>query len=66
MKSAKTYEEQVELIKDKGFIIENDSNCIHFLKTANYYRLSAYYLPFRNNDNSFISGISFYKDTAHI
>ena len=42
IKQPKTYEQQVELIKEKGFIVNNDTECISFLKQANYYRLSAY------------------------
>lgn len=40
-KRPKPYAEQVALIKDKGFIVDNDLDCIEFLKKANYYRLSA-------------------------
>lgn len=47
MKLPKTYEEQVEIIKKKGFVVDDDKVCESFLKQANYYRLSAYFLPFR-------------------
>lgn len=50
IKQPKTYEQQVELIKEKGFIVNNDTECISFLKQANYYRLSAYFLPFRKKE----------------
>ena len=39
MKSPKTYEEQVKIIKRKGFIVDDDEACESFLKQANYYRL---------------------------
>lgn len=63
MKEPKTYEEQVKLIKEKGFTIPSDKEkeCIEFLKTANYYRLSAYFLPFRKKDGTFFDGIAFTK-----
>ena len=38
MKQPKTFAQQVEIIKEKGFIINNDTECINFLKQANYYR----------------------------
>lgn len=34
IKQPKTYEQQVELIKEKGFIVNNDTECISFLKQA--------------------------------
>lgn len=37
MKKPKTFAQQVEIIKEKGFIIDNDTECIGFLKQANYY-----------------------------
>ena len=36
MKKPKTFAQQVEIIKEKGFIIDNDTECIGFLKQANY------------------------------
>ena len=59
MKSPKTYEEQVEIIKRKGFIVDDDETCESFLKQANYYRLSAYFLPFRNADGTYFENINF-------
>lgn len=47
LKPATTYYQQVELIKSKGFVVDDDEKCVEFLKTANYYRLSAYFLPFK-------------------
>ena len=32
IKQPKTYEQQVEIIKEKGFIVNNDTECISFLK----------------------------------
>lgn len=59
VKPPKTYAEQVALIKDKGFIVDNDLDCIEFLKKANYYRLSAYYLPFRLPDGTYFPDTPF-------
>ena len=61
VKPAKTYQEQVDLIKEKGFIIDDCEACIAFLKQANYYRLSAYFLPFRKTDGTFIQGVHFQR-----
>ncbi|MCC8196522.1 MAG: Abi family protein [Ruminococcus sp.] len=59
VKSPKTYEEQLEIIKNKGFIVENDKNCIDFLHRANYYRLSAYFLPFKMEDGTYLDDVKF-------
>ena len=48
LKKQTTYEEQVELIKSKGITINDEQNCVDFLKEVSYYRFSAYFLPFRN------------------
>lgn len=61
MKLPKTYEEQVEIIKKKGFIVDDDKMCKSFLKQANYYRLSAYFLPFRKTDGTYYENINFNK-----
>ncbi len=45
VKEPTTYEEQLELIKKKGFIVDDEKECIERLKEVNYYRLSAYFIP---------------------
>jgi len=59
VKQPKTYEEQLSLIQSKGFVIDNPDGCIDFLKHTNYYRLSAYFIPFRQQDGTYQSGIPF-------
>lgn len=61
MKQAKTFDEQVDIIKNKGFIIEDKEDCKNFLQQANYYRLSAYFLPFKRKDGTYESNISFHQ-----
>ena len=59
IKQPKTYDQQVEIIRSKGFVINNDTECIEFLEQANYYRLSAYFLPFRKKDGTYFENINF-------
>lgn len=42
LKEPTTFREQLELIKEKGFLIskEKEQECIEFLKRTNYYRVS--------------------------
>lgn len=59
VKNPITYDEQVKRISEKGFIIEDSDSCKEFLKEANYYRLLAYYLPFKKKDGTYFKGIPF-------
>lgn len=63
IKEPTTYKEQLELIKEKGFLIskQEESECIRFLKQANYYRISAYFLPFHQKGGGYFSNIAFSK-----
>ena len=45
-KSPLTYELQLQQLKDRGLIIDNDDLALSHLKTISYYRLSAYWHPF--------------------
>lgn len=61
IKSPKTFDEQMKIIKEKGFIIDDEESCIEFLKQANYYRVAAYFLPFRKRDGKYFSDINFQR-----
>ena len=59
-----TFKEQVEKLKSNGLIIPNDSYAIKKLSHTNYYRLSAYCIPFQypkngNNSDQFYRDIEF-------
>jgi Abortive infection bacteriophage resistance protein len=58
LKSKTTYAEQLALIKGRGCLVENDERAIICLGAINYYRLTAYFLPFRNPKTG--------KYTAHV
>ena len=48
---------EVEKIEQRGCCIENVGNAIRYLESINYYRLSAYFLPFRKTDDSLLAGL---------
>lgn len=54
-----TYDEQVKRISEKGFVIDDINSCKEFLNQASYYRLLAYYLPFKKTDGTYFKGIPF-------
>lgn len=47
-----TFEKQIQKLKKNGLTISNDSFAIKKLSHTNYYRLSAYFLPFQYPKNS--------------
>lgn len=59
IKVPKTFSEQVDKIEEKGIIICNKDYCRNFFKRVNYYRFSAYLLPFRNCDKTYKEGTQF-------
>lgn len=54
-----TFEEQLQYIKNKGFIISDKDKCLDFLKNVNYYNISAYFAPFKTKDGKYKSNIDF-------
>lgn len=59
VKNHATYQEQVEKLQSKGCIIDNPVFCKDVLENVGYYRLSAYFLPFKNNKGNYIDGLHF-------
>ena len=60
-KNPTTYQEQIGILKARGCIIPDEDFCLKVLQSANYYRLSAYFLPFKNADDTFRRGTEFPK-----
>ena len=58
-KKALTIDEQIELLKSRGLVIEDDKLVKHYLNSISYYHLSAYFKVYQNADDTFHSGISF-------
>lgn len=61
LKKPRLYEEQLEILKNRGCVINDNKRCISILESVNYYRLSAYFLPFKNNDDTYFEGLTFEK-----
>ncbi len=56
MKFAKpptTFQEQVDLLKSRGLIINDSEKALQNISRINYYRLSSYYAPFQIDRNLF-------------
>lgn len=50
IKPFKTIEEQIAILEDRGLIIDDEESAKKFLANLNYYRLSAYTLTLRKDD----------------
>jgi abortive infection bacteriophage resistance protein len=58
-KPPKTFQEQLELLIERGLIVNNIERALHYLSHLNYYRLEAFLLPFEVSRNPH----QFAKDT---
>lgn len=59
LKPATTFDEQLEKIKKRGCIIGDDVWAKEVLKQINYYRLTAYFLPYKEVDETYAEGTTF-------
>ena len=59
VKQPKSYEELIKILRNHGCIIENEAECIQKLSNIGYYRLSAYFLPFKQTDGTYLKGTQF-------
>jgi abortive infection bacteriophage resistance protein len=60
-KPAKTYQEQLDLLKSRGLTVRDEAFARHCLEHHNYYRLSPYRFPFTHSGNRdlFLPGTTF-------
>jgi len=60
LKPPTTYEEQIDILKHRGLIVPDENFAAEVLRNVNYYRFSAYLLPFRTDSGeSYVVGTSF-------
>lgn len=60
VKKVTTYDEQLTILQDRGTLVSDEVFCKEKLAEINYYRLTAYFLPFRQQDGTYIEGTSFH------
>lgn len=58
-KSAKTYREQVDILKSRGLIVADEEKATNFLAYCNYYRFNGYVIPFESERDVFLPNIRF-------
>jgi abortive infection bacteriophage resistance protein len=60
-KAPLTYTKQVALLQSRGLTVTDAAGAVIFLQQVNYYRFSAYCIPFQNPRDVFIPGSTFEK-----
>lgn len=58
IKPALTFDEQLDLLRQRGLAIPDTDRATRWLQRVSYYRLSAYYLPFKDGE-AFRAGTDF-------
>jgi len=58
VKKHTTFEEQITKLRNKGCLIVDENLCENILKNVGYYRLSAYFLPFKKADGHYTEDLS--------
>jgi len=59
IKPPTTYKKQIEKLRSRGCIIQDENHAVDILSKVNYYRLTAYFLPFKKHDETYIDGTDF-------
>jgi abortive infection bacteriophage resistance protein len=59
LKQPITYDQQVEKLRSRGCQVTGVPFCTKVLSQINYYRLSAYFLPFKKPDGNYLPGTDF-------
>lgn len=63
LKPATTYEQQLNILRQRNVIIRDEKQCLYALEHINYYRLTAYLLPFKQTNDTYLPGTEL--DTAY-
>jgi abortive infection bacteriophage resistance protein len=59
LKPALSVQQQLQQLKARGMVFADDAVALQWLNTISYYRLSAYFYPFKQADESFRQGTTF-------
>ena len=58
-KPPKTFQEQLQQLKDRNLTVEDDVKALSILSNISYYRLSAYFLPYQSKKDWFDNNTTF-------
>lgn len=61
LKKPTTYQEQLDILRKRNVTIDDVPRCTAILESVNYYRFTAYFLPFKQPDGMYRDGTNFYQ-----
>lgn len=61
LKKPTTYQEQLDILQKRNIVIDDPDRCAAVLESINYYRFTAYFLPFKQKDGTYRSGTRFQR-----
>lgn len=59
LKKPTSYQEQLNILKQRNVVIDDPNRCIAVFEGVNYYRFTAYFLPFKQADGTYRPGTHF-------
>lgn len=59
LKKPTTYQEQLDILQKRNIVIDDPVRCVEVLESVNYYRFTAYFLPFKQKSGTYRSGTRF-------
>lgn len=59
LKKPTTYQEQLYILQTRNVVIDSPNLCSEILESINYYRFTAYLLPFKQKDGTYQIGTTF-------
>lgn len=54
-----SFQEQLDKLKSRNCVVKNEARAQFILQNINYYRLTAYFLPFKQEDGTYKDGTTF-------
>ncbi len=63
-KPALSFVDQLEQLKSRGLVVDDESHALLQLSSISYYRLSAYWYPYRERDDQGVVGDNFIAGTS--
>lgn len=61
LKAPTTYEQQLEILERRNVVVDDRELCIKLLASVNYYRFTAYFLPFKHIGGDYCEGLRFQR-----
>ena len=61
LKSPTNYDQQLAILRSRGVLVNDEEECKRILEQINYYRLTAYFLPFKQADGNYKPGTDFLR-----